>query len=159
MLCWAPAAFSTATRPRARRAPPGCPRRPSVGSAGSLFWQPARRKGQEKYLGQEKQKIWRASRDRGFDAAAFAVVVQPADLDLVAPGAALDAEREHRIARHPLADLAVDHRLAVQLHGHVLDEMHRHDPALRVLALAGLHRMGHQDANLGESAGERRANL
>jgi hypothetical protein len=37
--------------------------------------------------------------------------------------AALEAEREHRVARHRLADLALDHRLAVHLHRQVLDEV------------------------------------
>src|SRR5262245_20109238 len=65
--------------------------------------------------------------------AALAVVVEPGDLELVAGLDALEPEREHRIARHGLADLAFEHRLAVHPHRHFLDEMRRHDVAARVL--------------------------
>src|SRR6185503_8325104 len=64
-----------------------------------------------------------ASGDYALDLVGLALVVEPADLDLVALGAALDAKREHRIARHRLADLALDHGLAVLLHADVLDEV------------------------------------
>src|SRR5258708_29547116 len=87
------------------------------------------------------------SRDRGFGAVRVALVVEPGDFDLVALGAALETEGEHRVARYRLADLRVDHGLAVQLDGEILDEMHRHQLAVGVLALPGLHRVRHQHAH------------
>src|SRR2546429_1418285 len=52
-------------------------------------------------------------------------------LDPVAFGAALQAEGEHRIARDALADLALHRRLAVHFQRDVLDEMRRHELAVR----------------------------
>src|SRR5690606_34220397 len=89
------------------------------------------------------------SGDRAFDMVGVALVVEPADLDLVPLGAALQAEGEHGIARHRLTDFTRDHGFAVELDRDVLDEMRL--PLAAHLLLRG-HGMAHQHAYVDEVA-------
>src|ERR1700761_7678467 len=77
------------------------------------------------------------------------LVVGPADLEVVALGAALEAELHIRIFRDRRAPIGEEHRLAVVLEGKLLDEMRRDDLSLRVLDEAGIHRMLDQRLHLG----------
>src|SRR3954466_8863824 len=91
-----------------------------------------------------------ASRDCSLDLVRIAFVVEPGDFDLVALGTALEPEREHRVARHGLAYLRLDHHASVQLHDDVLDEVQR------LSALGGGHGMSHEHAHFGVAATDRR---
>src|SRR3954466_5378523 len=83
------------------------------------------------------------SGDRRFVGALVAVIVGPADHDLVARLAAAEAEGEERVLRHRRSPLGREHRLAVAGGGDVLDEPGRDELPLRILALAGLHLVRH----------------
>src|SRR3990172_10188252 len=106
-----------------------------------------------------KPPALRARGHRSFVATLIALVVGPGHADLVAGLCTLDAQPQKGVARNRLAPLRVEHHLAVVGDDHILDEMQRYDVALRVLALAGLHRMQHQDAHVRHIALQRGADL
>src|SRR3954453_10041468 len=87
-----------------------------------------------------------ASRDRSLDLVRLAFIVEPGDFYLIALGTALEPEGEHRVARHGLAYLGLDHHASVQLHGDVLDEVQR------LSALRGGHGMSHEHPHFGVAA-------
>src|SRR5688572_28595425 len=96
----------------------------------------------------------RRSGDRGFGLVRVALVVQPADFDLVAFCPAAEAEAEYRIARDRLADLAFDHGRAVHVHREVLDQVR-----LALGQLLGRHGVRHQHAHVGVATAERSAHF
>src|ERR1700755_604433 len=59
-----------------------------------------------------------------------ALVVNPADLEIVTLVAALEAELDIRVLGHRGAPVGHEHRLAVALEGQLLDEMRRDQLAL-----------------------------
>src|SRR6202022_1371891 len=78
-----------------------------------------------------------------------ALVVDPADLEVVALLGALEAELDIGVLgdrRSPVGDKDV---VAVMFEGQLLDEMRRNDLALGVLDEAGIHRMRDQRLDFG----------
>src|SRR5512147_681293 len=84
------------------------------------------------------ERLAPGSADGGLVGAAVALVVLPADRDLVAGLGALDRELQERVLGHRRAPLGRHHRLAVVAGGDFLDEPGRDRLAGSVLALAGL---------------------
>src|SRR5712671_659820 len=79
-------------------------------------------------------------------------IVDPADLEVVALLAALEAELDVGVLGDAAAPVGDEHALAVIFEGQLLDEMRRNDLALGVLDEAGIHRMLDQRLHLGEVA-------
>src|SRR3981189_3797277 len=77
------------------------------------------------------------------------LIVDPADLEVVALLAALEAELDVGVLGDAAAPVGDEHALAVIFEGQLLDEMRRNDLALAVLEEAGLHRMLDQRLPLG----------
>src|SRR5882672_8851863 len=78
-----------------------------------------------------------------------ALVVDPADLQVIALLAALEGELDVRVLGNAAAPVGREHVLAVILEGELLDEMRRNDFALGVLDEAGIHRVLDQRLHLG----------
>src|SRR3954464_8592487 len=77
-----------------------------------------------------------------------ALVVDPADLQIVTLLAALEGELDVRVFRNAAAPVGGEHVLAVIFERQLLDEMRRNDLALGVLDEAGVHRMLDQRLHL-----------
>src|SRR5262245_22440322 len=95
---------------------------------------------------------------RGYDGVVGALVrlvVDPRDADPLACFRALHPQEQPRIAGNGLAPLGVHDGAAVVGDHHALDEMQRHDLALGILAIAGFHRVHHDDAHVGDVTLER----
>src|SRR3954453_2421205 len=69
------------------------------------------------------------------------LVVDPADLEIVALLAALEAELDIGVLGDAAAPVGDEHALAVIFEGQLLDEMRRNDLALGIFYEAGIHRM------------------
>src|SRR5438093_10034655 len=78
----------------------------------------------------------------------FAFVVEPGDRYFLAGLPSLEAEMQERVARHRRSPLRGKDCLTAVGHSDVTDEMRRYDFALRVLAQAGFHLVGHQHFHL-----------
>src|SRR3954468_23133253 len=78
-----------------------------------------------------------------------ALVVDPADFEIVALLAALEGELDIGILGDAAAPVGDEHRLAVIFEGQFLDEMCWNDFALGVLDEAGIHRVLDQRLNFG----------
>src|SRR5882757_8191027 len=70
-----------------------------------------------------------------------ALVVDPADLQVIALLAALEGELDVRVLGNAAAPVGREHVLAAILEGQLLDEMRGNDFALGVLYEAGIHRV------------------
>src|SRR6202158_5216525 len=80
---------------------------------------------------------------------ALALVVDPADLQVVALLAALEAELDIGVLGDGRAPVGDEYAFAVIFKGQLLDEMRRNDLALGVLDEAGIHRMLDQRLDFG----------
>src|ERR1700722_610521 len=78
-----------------------------------------------------------------------ALVVDPADFQIVALLAALEAELDIGILGDRSTPVGNEYALAVIFEGQFLDEMRRNNLALRVLDEAGIHRMLDQCLDFG----------
>src|SRR5206468_7612221 len=81
-----------------------------------------------------------------------ALVVGPADLQLVALLPALERELDVGVLGDAATPVGDEHRLAVIFEGQLLDEMRRDDLALRILDEAGIHRVLDQRLYFGDVA-------
>src|ERR1700687_2047754 len=88
-----------------------------------------------------------------------ALVVDPADFQIVALLAALETELDVGVLRDRRTPVGNEYVFAVMFEGQLLDEMRRDDLALGVLDEAGIHRMLDQGLDFGglgpRSAGDR----
>src|SRR5258708_38010391 len=82
-----------------------------------------------------------------------ALVVDPAEFQVVALLAALEAELDIGVLGDAAAPVGDEHGLAVILEGQLLYEMRRYDFALGVLDEAGFHRVLDQRLHFGGFAG------
>src|SRR5262249_35475974 len=155
---------STAPRPSPRTGPPDCPRRGAAGSARlpsgcppapgrrSRSLPPALLTGPRPAAGETASSLSPSglapAADDRLVGPALALVVDPGDRDLLARLAAFEAEVHERVLRYRGPPLRRKHRLAGVGHGNVLDEMRGNERAARVLALACLHLVCHQHADL-----------
>src|SRR5207248_11615301 len=78
-----------------------------------------------------------------------ALVVDPADLQVIALLAALERELDVGVLGNAAAPVGREYVLAVMLEGKLLDEMRGNDLAFGVLDEAGIHRMLDQRLHLG----------
>src|SRR5699024_7403386 len=84
------------------------------------------------------------SHDLGGGFVAFALVVDPADSQLIAFLAAFEAKFQIRILGNGRPPIGDEHRLVAKLDRDRLDVVRRNDVAVRVLDEAGVHRMPNQ---------------
>src|SRR5580692_6151219 len=88
---------------------------------------------------------------------ALALVVDPADLQVVALLAALEGELDIGVLGDRRSPIRCEYWLAIIFEGQLLDEMRRDQLALGVLDIAGVHRVLDQRLDFGVLAARSRA--